>query len=182
MGSGMYRDILNFWFEEIDRAQWWKKDDKFDQYIRSRFSDIHAQAVRCELFAWRDTARGRLAEIIVLDQFSRNMFRGSPKAFAQDAMALTLAQEAISRKMDLQLSDIEKGFMYIPYMHSESLVIHETAEKIYRRYGIKSNLDYELKHKRILERFGRFPHRNKILGRMSTPEEIAFLKEPGSSF
>lgn len=178
----MYQDVINFWFKEIEPSQWWVKDDAFDQLIRSRFSEVHDKATKCELFKWRKYPQGRLAEIIVLDQFSRNMFRDNPRAFAQDQMALILSQEAISLGADKQLDPKERGFVYLPLMHSESLIIHETAEAIYRQYGNPSSLKFELKHKEIIERFGRYPHRNIILGRSSTDEEIAFLKQPGSSF
>lgn len=178
----MYQNVLSFWFKEIEPRQWWAKDDKFDQLIRDRFSNVHDQAVRCELFEWRKYPRGRLAEIIVLDQFSRNMFRETPKAFSQDQMALILSQEAISLEIDTQLDMRERSFLYLPFMHSESLVIHDLAEMLYRRLGESSSLEFELKHKRIIERFGRYPHRNEILGRNSTQEEKAFLQEPGSRF
>ena len=178
----MYREILRFWFEEIDPAKWWAKDETFDLSIRARFAEIHARATRCELFEWRAEARGRMAEIIVLDQFSRNMFRGSPLAFASDALALALAQEAIAARAEQALSPIERSFLYLPFMHSESLKIHEVAMELYRKNGIQGNLDFEIKHKQIIERFGRYPHRNAILGRQSTEEEIEFLKQPGSGF
>lgn len=176
------REILRFWFEEIDQSQWWAKDDDFDRSIIERFSDIHARATRCELFEWRVNAQGRLAEIIVLDQFSRNMFRGLPLSFAQDSLALALAQEAISAKADKALSPIQRSFLYMPFMHSESLKIHEVAMELFRNNGIQSSLDFEVRHKRIIERFGRYPHRNNILGRESTVEEVEFLKQPGSGF
>ena len=178
----MHREILRFWFEEIDHSQWWAKDDDFDKLIIERFADTHARATRCELFEWRAEAQGRLAEIIVLDQFSRNMFRGSPFSFAQDSLALALAQEAVSAKADKALSPIERNFLYMPFMHSESLKIHEVAMDMFRNNGIQSSLDFEIKHKRIIERFGRYPHRNSVLGRESTAEEIEFLKQPGSGF
>ena len=178
----MYREILRFWFEEIDQSQWWAKDDDFDKLIIGRFSEVHAKATQCELFEWRVDAKGRLAEIIVLDQFSRNMFRGSALAFANDSLALALSQEAISSKADKVLSPIERSFLYMPFMHSESLVIHEVAIDLFQKNGIKNNLDFELRHKQIIEKFGRYPHRNGILGRESTTEEIEFLKQPGSGF
>ena len=178
----MYREILKFWFDETDPAKWWAKDDAFDKLISGRFSGVHARATRCELFEWRADARGRLAEIIVLDQFSRNMFRGTPLAFAGDALALALAQEAISAKAEEALSPTERSFLYLPFMHSESLKIHAVALELYRKNGIQSNLDFEIRHKQIIERFGRYPHRNGILGRQSTAEEIEFLKQPGSGF
>ena len=178
----MYEEILKFWFEEIESAQWWKKDEDFDRALIARFSDIHARAARCELFDWRADPRGRLAEIIVLDQFSRNMFRGSPLSFAHDALALALAQVAAANKADEALSPVQRSFLYMPYMHSESLKIHQVAVDLFRRNGIQGNLDFEMKHKAIIERFGRYPHRNGILGRISTEEEIEFLKQPGSGF
>ncbi len=178
----MYQEIVNFWFEEIEPVLWWKKDDNFDALLVERFSEIHKRATRCELYKWRGEPEGRLAEIIVLDQFSRNMFRGSAQAFANDAMSLTLAQEAISCGADKALTPEQRSFLYIPFMHSESLQIHELAVELFRKNGIESNLEFELKHKRIIEKFGRYPHRNKVLGRQSTTEELEFLTRPGSSF
>ncbi len=178
----MHEEILTFWFEEIEPAKWWVKDDAFDQSIRARFAEAHARATRCELFAWRTQPRGRLAEVIVLDQFSRNMYRGSPAAFASDPLALALAQEAIAAGAEDALDPVERSFLYLPFMHSESPAIHAIALELYRKNGIQSNLDFEIRHKNIIERFGRYPHRNAILGRASTAEEIEFLKQPGSGF
>lgn len=178
----MYEKILNFWFKEIDKACWWKKDNDLDQLIAERYSQIHHQATRGELFEWRQTARGSLAEIIVLDQFSRNIYRDTPGAFAFDGMALVLSQTAIANKYDRELAPVENSFLFMPFMHSESPEIHEIALTLYERNGLENNLDFERKHKAIIDRFGRYPHRNAILGRESTPEEIEFLKTPGSSF
>ncbi len=178
----MHDEILEFWFEELKPKQWWVKDEALDQVIVDRFGRVHEQAIRCELYRWRSTARGRLAEIIVLDQFSRNMFRGSPLAFAYDALALALAQEAISVDAGKRLSPIMRNFLYMPFMHSESLEIHNVALELFRDNGLEGNLEYEIRHKEIIERFGRYPHRNATLGRESTAEEMAFLKQPGSSF
>ena len=178
----MHKDVLRFWFDELEPKQWWIKDEGLDRLITDRFSGVHGQACRCELYPWRAVAQGRLAEIIILDQFSRNMFRGSHLAFAFDSLALALAQEAVAAGADKQLTTVERGFIYLPFMHSESILIHETAERLYREHGVASSLEWELKHKRIIERFGRFPHRNEILGRDSTSEEIDFLEQPGSSF
>ena len=178
----MYETVLKFWFEEARPEQWWKKDEAFDHAIVERFSKLHACAARCELFEWRKAVRGRLAEVIVLDQFSRNMFRGSPLSFAYDTLALALAQEAVAAGADSELSPVERSFLYMPYMHSESIRIHEVAVELFRGNGLSGNLDFELKHKAIIERFGRYPHRNAILGRVSTGEEIEFLTQPGSSF
>jgi len=177
-----HQSVLHFWFEEIESKKWWVKDPAFDQLIRERFADVHGQAARGELFGWRKTAEGRLAEIIVLDQFSRNMFRDSPAAFAQDNLALVLAQEAIFAGFDKSLSEKQCSFLYMPFMHSESLAIHELAVELFSKPGLEGNLDFEMKHKVIIEKFGRYPHRNKILGRESTAEEFEFLKQPGSGF
>ncbi|WP_019616430.1 DUF924 family protein [Psychromonas ossibalaenae] len=178
----MFDDVLQFWFEETAPAQWWTKDPLFDQLITNKFTALHKQAGAGELFEWRDTASGRLAEIIVLDQFSRNMFRDSARAFAQDALALVLAQEAISRGADKELNAVQRSFLYMPFMHSESLKIHQQAVILFKANGIQANYDFELKHKQVIEQFGRYPHRNKILKRLSSKQEAAFLLLPGSSF
>lgn len=178
----MHERILTFWFDELEPAQWWRKDEALDRQIAERFSEIHAAAANCELFEWRREARGRLAEIIILDQFSRNIFRDSPRAFAYDPLALALAQEAVANGADKALAPAEKSFLYMPYMHSESLKIHEIAVRLYGASGLEYNLDFEHQHKAIIERFGRYPHRNETLGRPSTAEELEFLKQPGSSF
>jgi uncharacterized protein (DUF924 family) len=178
----MYHQIINFWFEETKPEQWWEKDKAFDALLVERFSELHTRASRCELFEWRKHPEGRLAEIIVLDQFSRNIFRDTPLAFVTDPMSLTLSQEAISCGADQALTPLQRSFLYMPFMHSESLQIHEVAVELYRNNGIQSNLDFELSHKKIIEKFGRYPHRNNIFGRQSTAEEIEFLSQPGSSF
>lgn len=173
--------VLEFWFREIDRRQWWVKDAAFDAQIAARFGAVLQQAAAGELWAWRAAAQGRLAEILVLDQFSRNVFRDTPRAFAQDAMALVLAQEAVAAGVHRELEHDEAVFLLMPYMHSESRAVHVQAEKLFREFGPK-NLEYEIKHKAIVDRFGRYPHRNAILGRESTPAELEFLKTKGSSF
>jgi len=178
----MFQEIIDFWFLEIEPASWWKKDGNFDQQIIARFSEIHSKASKCELYNWRNSAEGRLAEIIILDQFSRNMFRDSASAFANDPLALALAQEAISVGADLEVEQQRRSFFYLPFMHSESAEIHEQAVKIYQAKGTEDNMNFELRHKQIIDRFGRYPHRNKALGRTSTAEEIEFLSQPGSSF
>jgi uncharacterized protein (DUF924 family) len=175
-------DILQFWFHEIQPAQIWTKDVAFDQLIIDRFSDVYQQATHCELYPWRQSADGCLAEIIVLDQFSRNMFRDSPLAFKFDALALSLAQHAVASGIDKQVDKDKRSFIYLPFMHSESLVIHKQALKIYQEHGVQGSLDFEIKHKNIIDKFGRYPHRNAVLGRQSTDEEIGFLKGPNSSF
>ncbi len=177
-----YPDIINFWFEKIEPASWWKKDEAFDQEIRERFTDVYQQAAQGELFEWRQDALGWLAEIIVLDQFPRNMFRDSAQAFATDTLAVILTQEAVANQVDKELTATQKSFLYMPLMHSESALIHETAMDLFDQPGLESNLDFEKKHKAIIDRFGRYPHRNDVLGRVSTEEEVVFLKGPESSF
>lgn len=174
--------VLSFWFEEIEPAMWWKKDTAFDQSIATRFGDLHRAAAHGELEAWRSSARGRLAEIILLDQFSRNIHRDRPDAFAQDAAALVLAQEAIANGCAESLNLQERSFLYMPFMHSESLRIHDRAMQLFSEPGLEDSLAFEKRHRAIIERFGRYPHRNAILGRASTAEELAFLQTPGSSF
>lgn len=178
----MHEDVLQFWFHETKPAQWWQTDAAFDTQVQQRFGTLLNQAAHGELYAWRSTARGRLAEIIVLDQFSRNIYRHAPQAFAQDGTALVLAQEAVAAGVLTQLAPVERAFLLLPYMHSESAVIHVQAERLYREFAPAENYDFELKHKAIIDRFGRYPHRNAVLGRVSTPEEIEFLKQPGSGF
>ena len=161
---------------------WWLSDPDFDKEVEQRFLTLLNKATQAELYEWRKEPLGRLAEVIVLDQFSRNIHRNTPQAFAQDSMALALAQEAISVDAHTSMSAVERSFLYMPFMHSESKCIHQWAEVLFRDNGIKNNYDFELKHKAIIDRFGRYPHRNKILGRHSTEEEVEFLRQPGSSF
>ncbi|WP_299808284.1 DUF924 family protein [uncultured Shewanella sp.] len=174
--------IIHFWFEEIEPKQWWVKDLEFDALIKQDYASLLAQAVRGELYHWRATPQGRLAEIIVLDQFSRNIYRDTPKAFAADPIALVLAQEAVALNSDAELKAKQVPFLFMPYMHSESPLVHEVAVRLFSREAAKGNLDFEIRHKAIIDQFGRYPHRNSILGRESSAEEIAFLQQPGSSF
>ncbi len=177
-----FKDILQFWFEELTEKQHFVKDIALDETIRTRFGATLEAAARCELFAWRATVEGALAEIIVLDQFSRNVFRDTPRAFAQDALALALAQQLVASGQHLALTVAQRRFAYMPYMHSESPLIHVQAATLFAQPGLESNLDFELRHQAIITRFGRYPHRNAILKRTSTAEELAFLTGPGSSF
>lgn len=181
-GPLMFQTVLDFWFHEINPAQWWAVDAAFDDLIRTRFGALHAQARRCELFAWRTTPAGRLAEVIALDQFARNIHRGTPDAFSADPLALALAQEAIAAGADLALPVEQRAFLYMPFMHSESAAIHAAGAPLMQARAPQGTYDFELKHKAIVDRFGRYPHRNVILGRESTAEETEFLKQPGSSF
>lgn len=175
-------DVLGYWFDTLAPEQWWQADPALDADIARRFGELHERAVQAELFAWRESPRGRLAEVIVLDQFSRNIHRGDARAFAADGMALVLAQAAVAVGADAALTPLQRSVLYLPYMHSESAAIHVVAERLYRELGRAQNLDYERRHKAIIDRFGRYPHRNAVLGRASTAEEVAFLQQPGSSF
>lgn len=175
-------DILRFWFEETPEAAWWKVDPAFDALLRDRFQALLARAAAGELQAWRDSARGRLAEVLVLDQFPRNIHRGTPQAFAHDPMALVLSQEAVRAGALAELPPVQRSFLLLPWMHSESAAIHALAEPLYREHAPANNHDFELRHKAIIDRFGRYPHRNAILGRESTPAELDFLQQPGSAF
>ncbi len=174
--------ILHFWFDELTPPQHFAKDAALDAAMRERFAAVLDAAARCELWAWRATPAGRLAEIVLLDQFSRNIHRDTPRAFAQDALALVLAQELVAAGQDTALPLAQRRFVYMPYMHSESLLVHQQALRLFAQPGLEDNLRYEQQHLAIIERFGRYPHRNAILGRPSTPDERAFLAQPGSSF
>jgi uncharacterized protein (DUF924 family) len=177
-----HQQVIDFWFVEIKPAQWWGDDVGLDRVIAGRFGGLHARALRCELYPWRAHPLGRLAEIIVLDQFSRNMYRGTAQAFAADPLALALAQEAVAANAGAALDPRQRAFLYMPYMHSESREIHEVAVRLFSEDGLEANLHSELKHKAIIDRFGRYPYRNPILGRISNQQEREFLKSSGPSF
>ena len=174
--------ILHFWFTELTPKQHFAKDAALDEAIRTRFGATLEAAARCELFGWRATPEGRLAEVLVLDQLSRNVYRDTSRAFAQDALALALAQELVASGQDRSLPLAQRSFAYMPYMHSESALVHAQAVALFSQPGMDDTLRFELRHKAIIDRFGRYPHRNALLGRSSTAEEQAFLSEPGSSF
>jgi uncharacterized protein (DUF924 family) len=176
------KPILHFWFTELTPKDHFVKDAALDEAIRSRFGATLEAAARCELFTWRTTPEGRLAEVLVLDQFWRNVYRDTPRAFAQDALALALAQELVASGQDRSLPLAQRSFAYMPYMHNESALVHTQAALLFAQPGIEDTLRFELRHKVIIDRFGRYPHRNALLGRESTPEELAFLSEPGSGF
>ncbi len=177
-------EVLEFWFgtgpeRGKSHKRWFEKSDAFDAEIRRRFLALH-ESVSSESI-WLEAAPECLARIVVLDQFPRNMFRGSRRAFATDALALDAARLAVQRGYDRDALPVERLFMYLPFEHSESLEDQVRACQLTQPLGGEW-YDYALRHKAIIERFGRFPHRNAILGRASTPEEIEFLKQPGSGF
>jgi uncharacterized protein (DUF924 family) len=184
-------DVLDFWFGPLDargkpRAEWFRKDDAFDEAIRHRFGATHAAAAAHALEAWRASAASMLALVVVLDQFSRNIHRGDARAFMQDDYARACAEEAIERGDDLGMLPVERQFLYLPFEHSErredqerALELFGTLEAFEETRGL---LEWARRHHAIVARFGRFPHRNAILGRVSTPEELDFLAQPGSGF
>ena len=175
-------DVLSFWFETLAPAQWFKKDDGVDTEIRARFLGLHEQIASSPddvLLAAADTA---LAAIVVLDQFPRNLFRNSARSFATDAKALRLADAAVARGIDQGLTRDQRLFIYLPFEHSEDLAMQERSVALIGALGNAELTRYAVAHQVIIERFGRFPHRNAVLGRASTAEELAFLQEPMSSF
>lgn len=176
-----YTPVIDFWFTELSAKQHFTKSEEVDKRIRD-FSAVHAAVVAGETAAWRETAVGALAEIIVLDQFSRNMFRGSGQSFAYDEIAQKLVAAAILKGQDQELPVEQRLFMYMPYMHSESKELHEEAVVLFTSLGNVGSLEYEYIHKNIIDQFGRYPHRNKMLGRASTAAEEAYLAENTESF
>lgn len=192
--------VLSFWFgEQYDehpsdvvlydqrRKLWFGKQPEFDQMIASRFQDLYAQAAAGELDHWQQSPLGALALILVLDQFPRNMFRDTPQSFATDAKARTVAQAAITQGFDQALTPIQRVFMYLPLEHSENLDDQNQSVQLVQAItathpDLSDIADYAVRHQRVIQRFGRFPHRNRILGRSTTAEEAAFLQQPGSSF
>jgi len=169
-------DVLKFWFEDVTPAQWFGKDSEVDESITIKFAGLLESASKGELFIWRETALGRLSEIIVLDQFSRNIYRNRPEAFSNDKLGLVLAQELVILGLDKEIPLKMRAFAYMPYMHSESKLIHEVALGLFSTKGLEDNFNFEVGHKKIIDRFSRYPHRNRVLNRESTKEEIEFLK------
>jgi len=171
-------DVIAFWFVDHGYEDWFGGKPEFDAALAEQFTETQARVALGEAWQWRQTPEGRLAELIVLDQFSRQLHRGSPKAFAQDTMAVVLAQEAISAGADMAVDASRRMFFYMPFMHSESLVIQQEGVTLFAPLG-QEILVFMLKHRDTVARFGRFPFRNKALGRQSTPEEIAYMAEQG---
>jgi len=176
-----YQEVIEFWFHELQEKQWFVKDASVDEMIKKRFM-AHYEAAACgECFSWRKAPEGRLAEIICLDQFPRNMFRNSAQAFATDPLALVLAQEAVSLGVDNKLGR-RRSFLYMPYMHSESRIIQEESLRLFNHPQISDNLQFAKGHHAIILKFGRYPHRNAVLNRATTQEEARFLEGPNSRF
>ena len=176
------QDVLDFWFDELKSEQWYKKDPAFDETIRSRFADTITAALSARLDSWADELDSCLALILVLDQFTRNIYRDTPKAFIGDEMALALSLRCVDRGFLSHENAAWRQFMLMPMMHSEDLGIQDRSIPLFKQHANTLTHQYAVKHRDIVARFGRFPHRNAILGRPSSEEELAFLKEPGSSF
>lgn len=182
-------DVHAFWFgpePHAERAEWFRKDPAFDALIRDRFGTAIQTALAGGYASWSATPRGALARVLLLDQFTRNAFRDTPRAFAGDPLALATASRAVDAGFDRSLAKLERWFLYLPFEHSEDLAMQERSLELLGRLSEDtadpSPLDWAERHAVIIRRFGRYPHRNAILGRASTPEEIAFLREPGSGF
>jgi uncharacterized protein (DUF924 family) len=181
------KDILDFWFQEIDKEKWFNGGEGFDNLVRARFLAVFERAIHGDFDSWSNDAKESLAFIILIDQFSRNMFRDTNKMYEHDALALTCCKHGIEKGYIDQLQGAERLFFMMPLIHSEDLADQklgvQTLEKYYKNEdGYEQSKKFYERHEEIIEKFGRFPHRNKILGRTSTPEEEAFLKEPFSSF
>jgi uncharacterized protein (DUF924 family) len=194
-------DVLWFWLGNLDgdglaedalTQRWWRKDSAFDHEVAAKFEPTWQAIMAGDREAWLEAPHSRLAYVIVLDQFSRNMFRDTPRAFEGDATALRVAADGVERGMDRSLHGHERVFFYMPFMHSEQLAVQERGVELFTalrdqsegrvREAVAGNVDYAKRHRDMIARWGRFPHRNRILGRPSTPAEVEFLKQPGSSF
>ncbi len=180
-------EVLDFWFPGTGRdARWFRKDEAFDTGVRSRYLRLVERAASGGLSGWKGAAGDCLALILLLDQFPRNAFRGTGRAFSGDALAREAARHAIDRSYDAGMRPVEKLFVYLPFEHSESLVDQDLACELLRPLAAFAETEdvyrYALAHREVIVRFGRFPHRNALLGRPSTPEELEFLKQPGSGF
>ena len=171
------QDVIEFWFVEHGHDDWFGGKADFDEKLASRFGALHERVSHGEAWHWRETANGRLAEIIMLDQFSRQLHRNSPRAFAQDGMALVLAQEAIFDGADKEVAPERTMFFYMPFMHAESLLIQDEGVRLFENLGQAETLKFMVEHRDTIARFGRFPFRNKALGRHSTPDEVAYMRE-----
>ena len=186
--------VLAFWFGEpggaelgSQRKQWFTKSDAFDAAIRDRFGPTIERALRGELDAWANEPRSALARILLLDQFTRNAFRDTPRAFAGDTQTLAAASAMVGSRHDEALPPFMRAFVYMPFEHAEGLAMQDEAVRLFTRLmaadpALAHMLDYAYRHRTVIERFGRFPHRNEILARQSTAEELAYLAQPGSGF
>lgn len=187
--ANVIRAINAFWFGEADapeygqdRDAWFKKDPRFDAQVQERFLRVVEAARGGQLDVMAESPEGAVALVVVLDQFPRNIYRGDSRAFASDAHALRIARAALAKGFDQEVMPVMRKFLYLPFEHSEDLDDQERAVDLFKALGDDTGLDWAIKHYDIIKRFGRFPHRNAVLGRLSTPEEKAFLTQPGSAF
>ena len=174
MQSDWAAQVLHYWFDELQPDAWFRKDERVDAAIRTRFGELHEQLAQIhpEQLA---TPLESIAAVIVLDQFPRNLFRGSPRAFATDALALSIAQQAIAAGFDEQLTPQQRLFLYMPFQHAEDRAVQARSIELFTQLDDPENLGYARRHREIIDRFGRFPHRNEVLGRVSTPQEAEFI-------
>jgi uncharacterized protein (DUF924 family) len=178
------KEVLDFWFgdTEAERPEWFRKDPQFDALIAARFGVTVERALQGALHEWDAVPEGALARVLLLDQFTRNIFRGTPRAFAGDVLALEAARAMVARGDDLALAPLRRQFVYLPFEHSEDMAMQRESLRLFGALSLGDLETWAKKHAVIVERFGRFPHRNAVLGRESTPEEIEFLEQPGSGF
>jgi uncharacterized protein (DUF924 family) len=174
MQSDWAEQVTRYWFEELPPEAWFRKDTRVDDAIRERFAAVHEEVARMRP-EQLTTPRDCVAAVIVLDQFPRNMFRGSPRAFATDALALSISQHAIAAGLDQQLDRQQRWFLYMPFQHSEDRAVQARSIELFTQLNDPENLGYARRHQEIIDRFGRFPHRNEVLGRVSTPQEAEFI-------
>jgi uncharacterized protein (DUF924 family) len=180
LSSVTYKDILAFWFEESSKKRWFNATPEFDDLIRINYQDTWKQASNGELFNWQETDLGCLALTIILDQFPLNMFRGTAKSFSTETNAIAVTRHAIHHKFDLQLSLVQQPFLYLPLMHSENLEDQNESVRLFEKARLANNLRFAKHHQSIIKTYGRFPHRNEILNRMSTSEELDYLASPAA--
>lgn len=173
-------DVVAFWFAPDVRTLWFAATPEFDAALRARFLSTYQAAAADQLADWETTAEGALALVIVLDQFPLNLFRGQPESFVTEAAARTVADRAITRGFDQTLPPVQRQFLYLPFMHGEALADQERSVRLHQQPGLEEGLRFARHHRELIRRFGRFPHRNAILGRISTPEECAYLAAPGA--
>ncbi|MDH3690049.1 MAG: DUF924 domain-containing protein [Gammaproteobacteria bacterium] len=174
--------VLAFWFKELEPKQWFEKGGAVDDMIHTRFQSLYERLAELVPSQWKGSAEGCLAAIIVLDQFPRNLFRNNARAFVTDNASLALAKHAINQGLDQKLTTVQRKFLYMPFQHSEDAADQTQSVQLFTQLGDEPTLEYAKQHKEVIDRFGRFPHRNAVLGRDSTEEELAFIAESGSGF
>jgi uncharacterized protein (DUF924 family) len=175
-------EVFTFWFKELTRKDWFEKNEALDEAMRRHFAATHLSLARGEIDAWRTSPESRLAAVIVLDQLSRNLYRGTPLAFATDWLALREARLAIEAGGDMAVLPEQRGFFYLPFEHSETLADQDRSVELFALLGDADYLDYAERHRAVIREFGRFPHRNALLGRESTAAELEYLSKPGAGF